>query len=183
VADRGGWIRAIAGRPAGVRGRPWLFTGVHVMEPGLLGRLPEGPSDSVRDLYIPMLGDGGRLRAVRTEGTWLDFGDPALYLRSHTALLAAGFRGFRARPRLVDPSARVARTARVERSVVGPGCVIGPGARVRGSVLWEGVTVGEGARVEESILTARVAVEAGKREKGAVLVRRPDGLLRSPVEP
>jgi len=179
VADRRGWIQAIAGKPAGVRGRPWLFTGVHVMEPALLDRLGEGPSDSVRDLYIPMLGEGARLRAVRTEGSWYDFGDPSLYLSSHMSLLASGMRGFRSRRRLVHGTATVARTARIERSVVGAGCVIGPGARVSGSVLWERVAVREGARVEDSVAASRVNIEAGESEKGVVLVPQPDGLLRT----
>jgi mannose-1-phosphate guanylyltransferase len=179
VMDRQRWVKAIAGKPAGVPGRPWLFAGVHVMEPALLARLHEGPSDSVRDLYIPMLGEGARLRAVRTEGAWYDFGDPALYLRSHMSLLSSGFRGFRPRRRLVHPAATVARTARIERSVVGPGCVIGPGARIEGSVLWDGVTVHEGARVEDSVAASRVAIDAGEREKDVVLVRQPDGLLRT----
>jgi NDP-sugar pyrophosphorylase family protein len=179
VADRRGWIQAIAGKPAHVRGGPWLFTGVHVMEPALLDRLREGPSDSVRDLYIPMLGEGARLRAVRTEGTWYDFGDPSLYLRSHASLLASGMRGFRSRRRLVHATAIVARTARIERSVVGAGCVIGPGARVSGSVLWDRVAVREGARVEDSIAASRVTIEAGEHEKDVILVPRPDGLLRT----
>jgi mannose-1-phosphate guanylyltransferase len=179
VTDRQGWVKAIAGKPEGVRGRPWLFAGVHVMEPALLERLREGPSDSVRDLYIPMLGEGARLRAVRTEGAWYDFGDPALYLRSHMSLLASGFRGFRPRQKLVHPAATVARTARIERSVVGPGCIIGPGARIDGSVLWDRVTVREGARVEGAVAASRVTVGAGEHEEDVVLVPVSGGLLRA----
>ena len=55
VTGRGGWIRAIAGLPRPARGTGALFTGVHVLDPALLDRLPPGPSDSVRDLYAPML--------------------------------------------------------------------------------------------------------------------------------
>lgn len=179
IVDRGGWVRSIVRAPA-PRGVA-LFTGIHVMDPALLDRLPAGPSDSVRDLYIPLLAEGAPIRAVRTAGAWYDFGSPALYLRSHMSLLRSGFRSVRARTRLVHPDADVHRDAEVSEAVVGPGCVIGAGARVSRSVLWDGIRVGAGARVERSILASRARVEAGERIVGLTIVPTPDGVVRQGI--
>ena len=53
-------------RPAapGARHASRMFTGVHVLDPALLDRLPPGPSDTVRQLYAP-LHRGGRAAAGR----------------------------------------------------------------------------------------------------------------------
>ena len=182
VLDRGAWVRAIAGRPVPRRGHPWLFTGVHVLDPALLARLPAGRSDSVRDLYIPLLAEGGRIRGVALEGAWYDFGSPALYLSSHMSLLSSGFRAVRPRAKLVHPSARVARGAVVERSVIGAGCVIGSGARIQGSVLWDDVQVGAESRVRGSIVASGARLAPGTVVRDTVVVPLTDGTLRTAVQ-
>jgi NDP-sugar pyrophosphorylase family protein len=182
VLDRRGLVRSIAGRPAPAVGRPWLFAGVHLVDPRLLERLPEGPSDSVRDLYIPLLGTDVKVCGVPVTGAWYDFGSPWRYLRSHMALLSTGFHAVRRARRLVHPGARIAASARVERSVVGDGCVIDEGARVIDSVLWERVRVGAGARVRGSILASGARVEAGGVRERAILVSRRAGPIEGRVE-
>ena len=81
-----------------------MFASVHVLDPALLERLPEGASDSVLDLYIPLLAEGAHLQGVPSRGAWYDFGRPALYRDAQLRLLPG-----RGRDRvLVDGSARVA---------------------------------------------------------------------------
>jgi NDP-sugar pyrophosphorylase family protein len=180
VAGRGGWIRSIAGLPRPVAGRGALFTGIHVMDPALLERLPPGISDSVRDLYAPLLAAGERLLGVRTRGAWYDFGNPSLYLSSQITLLTRGFAGTPRRP-VVDPEARVSPAARLVRSVIGRGSVIAAGARVGDSVLWDGVSVGEGATVRRSVLVSGTRLAPGEVVEDRVviperrLVSRPTG--------
>ena len=89
VTDRTGRVRSIRGLPRRARGAVSLFTGVQVIDPTLLERLPAGPSDIVADLYGPLLAEGARLLGVRMAGSWFDFGSPAFYLRSQLRLLAA----------------------------------------------------------------------------------------------
>jgi mannose-1-phosphate guanylyltransferase len=150
-----GRIRAIAGLPRPARGTAWLFAGVHLLDPALLDRLPAGPADSVRDLYLPMLAGGERIDGVPLRGAWYDLGAPPLYLSSQLALL--GKRLVRTvRGSLVDPLARLHPTARVVRSVIGPGVVVGRGALVEGSVIWERSRIGADARVRGSIVAGAV---------------------------
>jgi NDP-sugar pyrophosphorylase family protein len=177
ITDRRGRVRALPGFEARRGGTVSLFTGVHVLEPRVLERLPAGPSDSIRDLYAGLLRDGETIAGVRVQGAWHDLSSPLLYLRSHLSLLKRGFAGV-VEPTLVHPRARVHATARVERSVIGPGSVVGAGARVRRSVLWERVRVGRGARVTAAVLTDGVGV--AEEERVSRLVAIDASRLRGP---
>jgi len=166
VTDRSGRILSIAGRPRRARGEVAMFASVHVLDPALLERLPEGASDSVRDLYIPLLGEGARLHGVRTRGAWYDFGRPALYRDAQLRLLPG-----RGRDRvLVDGKARVAATARLRRSVVGGRARVAAGARVERSVLWEGAVVEAGARLSGAIVATGGVVRAGEAAEGVIVL-------------
>lgn len=181
VTARDGRILSIAGRPAPARGTVSMFTGVHVIDPALLERLPPGASDSVRDLYLPMLARGERLQGLRLRGAWYDLGGPGPYRRAQLALLR---RAAAAAPGgvLADPGARVHATARVRGSVLGAGCVVGAGARVERSVLWERVRVGCEARVSDAVLTSGVRLADGARVAACVVWRQGAAQHTVPVE-
>ena len=170
ITDETGSVLSLAGLPRKARGRPWLFTGIHVLDPRLLDRLPRGFSDSVRDLYAPLVEDGERILGVPLQGAWYDLGGPALYLAAQQALLrkkpVAG-----TRRSLLHPGAEVHPRASLDSSVVGQGCVVGDGARVVGSVLWEGVRVGAAARIGNSILADGVSVAMGEGIEGMVVTK------------
>ena len=166
VSNRKGRILSIAGRPRRAHGAVTMFASVHVLDPALLDRLPEGASDSVLDLYIPQLAEGAHLQGVRTEGAWYDFGRPSLYRDAQLRLLPG-----RGRDRvLVDGKARVAATARLRRSVVGSGARVASGARVERSVLWEGAAVEAGARLSGAIVATGGVVRAGERAADVIVL-------------
>lgn len=175
VTSGGGRIVSIAGLPRGRRGTVSLFTGIHVIDPSLLDRLPRGRSEIVTHLYAPLIAEGELLLGVRVKGAWYDLGNPPMYLASQLAMLAAGRGG--PRRALVDPAARVAPDARVESSVVGPGAIVGAGATVVRSVLWERAEVGAGARVHGSILAAGVRVPRDRTVVDRVIARGTGGRL------
>ncbi|PYQ48525.1 MAG: nucleotidyltransferase [Acidobacteria bacterium] len=170
VTGPDGRVRSIASLPRAARGTISMFPGVHVLDPALLDRLPPGASDTVRDLYAPLIAEGSPPLGVRLRGPWYDLGSPSLYLASHQSLLASRFRGSR-RGSVIHPEARVHPRARVTRSVVGKGAVIEQGADVRGSVLWDRVRVGRDADVEASILATGVRLADGEALGHAVLMK------------
>lgn len=165
-----GHVRSLAGLPRRAKGTVSMFTGVHILDPALLGRLPPGPSDTVRQLYGPLIAEGRPPLGMRMRGPWYDLSSPSLYLASHQSLLASRFRGAR-RGSVIHPEARVDPRARVGRSVVGRGTVIAGGAEVRGSVLWDRVKVGRDAVVEDSILATGVEVEDGESLLSSLLMK------------
>jgi NDP-sugar pyrophosphorylase family protein len=168
VADPTGRVLSLAGLPRRARGTRSLFTGVHVLDPGLLDRLPEGASDSVRDLYAPLVAEGERVDGVRVHGAWYDLGRPRPYRDAQLRLLPG-----RGRDRvLLHPRARVHPAARVRRSVVGAGAHVGAEAVVERSILWEGTAVEAGARVEGGIVVSGAVVRRGERARGVIVLPR-----------
>src|SRR5438309_11348533 len=79
-------VRRIAGR--GAAPEPGLskmhFTGVHVVEPELLDKLPpEGESDINRTAYVRLIHDGARVHGFLQKGYWGDLGAPRSLLRAN----------------------------------------------------------------------------------------------------
>jgi mannose-1-phosphate guanylyltransferase len=141
---------------------------VHVLDPALLDRLPEGPSGSVRDLYVPMVAEGERVDGVRVRGAWYDFGRPTLYRDTQLRLLPG-----RGRDRvLLHPRAEVSVGARVRRAVVGAGARVGESAVVERSILWDGAAVEEGARVHGAIVVCGAVVRRDERARDVAVVPR-----------
>ena len=167
VSDRRGRILAIAGKPKPVEGSVSMFAGIHVLDPRLLERLPDGVSDSVRDLYLPLLAEGAELQGVRHTGAWYDFGRPSLYRDAQLRMLAGRGR----RQLVVGRGARVAASA-ARRSVIGARSRVAAGARVVSSILWEDVVVEAGARVTRAIVTAGGVVRASDRAAEVIVMPR-----------
>ncbi len=172
VSDRRGRVLAIAGRPLAAQGVVSLFTGVQALDPALFDQLAEGVSDSVRDLYIPLLAAGESLAGVRLSGRWYDLGRPSLYRDAQLRLLPKG------RP-LIERTARVSSMAVVRRSVVGARARIGAGARVERCVLWDDVVVEPGSQVVGSILASGAVVRRDERAD-CVMVLPAAGLAAEP---
>jgi NDP-sugar pyrophosphorylase family protein len=166
TTDVSGRVLSIAGMPRRARGTRSLFTGVHVLDPALLDRLPEGPSDSVRDLYIPLVAEGERLQGVRLRGAWYDLSRPSQYRDAQLRLVPG-----QGRDRvLLHPEAQVSPSARLRRSVVGPEARVGADALVQRSILWDRATVENGARVDGSVVVSGARVRADERARGVVVM-------------
>lgn len=174
VTGPDGRVRSIAGLPRRARGRVSLFTGVQVVDPALLDSLPPGVSDSVRDLYPPLIAAGETLLGVRVRGRWDDLGDPALYLRAQVSRLGAASSSRRGGS-LLGPGARVDGGARVSRSVLGAGAVVEAGAVVDRSVLWECVRVRRGAVVRGCVVTEGVTIPERAKLAGQSVLPGPGG--------
>ena len=142
-----------------------VFTGVQVLEPGLVDALPtEGACDVLRTAWAKRLAEGARLVGtfVPDDALWLDVGTPARYLEAQTEVLRRPERAATGRRlpapdaagRRVDAAASVHATATLE----GP-CWIGPGARVEagafvgaGTIVDAGAVVRAGVRLERCVL-------------------------------
>jgi NDP-sugar pyrophosphorylase family protein len=168
VTDRRGLVLSLAGRPRRARGTVSLFSGVHVLDPALLDLLPEGPADTVLDLYVPLVAEGVRVDGVRVRGAWYDLGCPRPYRDTQLRLLPG-----RGRSRvLLHPQAQVSPTARLRRSVVGAGARVDADARVTRSVLWDGAVVEAGGQVEDSIIVSGGRVGPDEHAKAVVVLPR-----------
>jgi NDP-sugar pyrophosphorylase family protein len=191
--DGEGRVRAIRREPTfGPVGQRFVYAGAYALDPALLARLPEGFSDSMRDLFEPLLTEGGRIDALVTWKPWHDLGTPWRYLdamlelaarvggndggwRSEEADVAAHAELSRA---VVERGARVETGAVVEDSLLLPGAIVGAGARLRRVVLGPGAELPPQGHWSDALLTGTGAggePPPGSRREGELIVTPLDG--------
>jgi mannose-1-phosphate guanylyltransferase len=168
--------------PPGTETTNLVNAGTYVLEPSVIGRIPEGRRVSIERDVFPAMVSSGTLYGLHEQCYWLDAGRPDVYLQANLDVLD-GLRPAVARlsPAIAGDAA-VAATALVRHSIVGarsevgadalvedsvllPGAAVEPGARVRGSVV-AGI-VGRSASVVDCVIGASGTVPAGGDLTGA----------------
>lgn len=130
---------------------PLLFTGIHILAPKVLKSIPHGASDSIRDIYPPLI-EARLIRAhIDDDGRWWEFSTLERYLGLHR----------RAAEEALGPQISLSEGAEIE-----------PGAQVSRSVLWEGARACEGSIVADAILGSGVIIPRGASVQSEVVVRR-----------
>ncbi len=184
--DAGGAVRRIAGSfgPGGEGLAPRHFSGVHVLSPAILDRVPGAPFelDVNRHVYPPLM-PSGAVRGLALGGYWNDLGTPARYLAANLDALrgkvplgrfaaADPFAGTRE----IAPGVRAAAGARIDAGarLVGPALVL-EAARVEAgaevgpeAVVGAGSVVSRGALVRRAVLWDGTRIGPGERVDGAI---------------
>jgi len=139
-----GRVVDIANRLGVREGQRCLFTGLYVVEPEFLRRIPERTKISVIPLFMEMIKSGAKLGGVvLDEGNWWDLGTREKYLDVHAALWKGGL----PTEDIVD--------ARLRGFVsMGVDSVIESGAQVTDCILWEGARVLAGSELNRCIVTS-----------------------------
>jgi len=162
--DGAGRVRRITSRiDLGGESACGLFIGVHVIDPRILPRMPDGAFEILPALYVPALRDGEHLQAWihPLESRWWPVGSPA-------ELLDANLRALR---ELGASAQRVGSGARVDGELIEP-VWIGPGAILEhGACAGPGAIIGGGARVPRGASLRDALVLGGKRAPAATLSR------------
>jgi NDP-sugar pyrophosphorylase family protein len=152
--------------------RPVMFTGVQVLQPHFLDRIPdEGMQCVVRTAYRALF-DEGRIHAHHTERYWWEHSTVERYLQGIANVLDGKVALPYAEQHLVGvhPTAKVHSSAEIRGPVwVGAGAEIGAGAKIGPyAQVGKGARVGEGVKVERSAVWDR-AVAAEDRVGGVVV--------------
>ena len=163
--DGGGLLHRIAEMSA--RGADSLtlfygaYTGVQIIEPELIAKIPDGPCDILRSAYKEVLRELGPIYGdfVAPESLWLDVGTPERYLAAHQAFLDGRLESPHlpeadAQKRRVSPHAKIHSSSKIigpcailDHAVIEADAVIGPHAFV-GS----GATVASGSRLSDTVV-------------------------------
>jgi NDP-sugar pyrophosphorylase family protein len=129
---------------------PLMFTGIHILEPGIFDYIPRGVfSDSVRDVYPKAMVDGRIVAAHIAGGFWRELSTIERYLTISLEFLEREGRDV----------------------VMDEGCVIESDAKVERSVLWKRARVERGAKLSECIVGDDVRIPTGAEFKRAAIVR------------
>lgn len=138
-------IVRLLGEPAArPRGRPFMFTGVHVLSAAFAPYLRAEPSCIVRTAYRALVDARGPVFGFVTDTPWHDIGTPRDYLDANLRQL--GERVF------VDKDVHISSGARASRTFVGEGARLGAGARLEDCVVWPHTRVPAGSRYTRAVL-------------------------------
>jgi mannose-1-phosphate guanylyltransferase len=137
----------------GLRNNPagLAFTGIHILEPEVLQKIPEQGYSDIIDCYKAMIDSGESIGAYVSENHyWHDIGTPEGYISANKEILVRNNTPFAISPgSVLDPSARLEDWA-----VIGEASCLEKGVRIGRSILWDNVTVRADKRVQDSILTS-----------------------------
>ena len=198
ITDREGRIVKFLEKPGwGEVFSDTINTGIYMLEPQVLERIPEDRDyDFSKDLFPALLNEGRPLFGYYSRGYWRDIGDPESYRQAHYDIFDGMVRvelpgskldlvgrdvrvgrevqigeGVRFEGAVVlGNNTRVGDGAFLKNCVLGNNCSLGSRARVTDAVVWDNVLVGDEAQVKGAVVCNNVKVGAGALiEKGAVV--------------
>ena len=113
----------------------FLFTGIYIVEPSFILRIPPAMKISVVPIFHEMIRTGARLGGiVLDDGHWRDLGTREEYLAANRSISPT--------PNTIHPTA-----------------TIGQGAVLEGCIIWENATVAPGAHLTRCIVADRARAE------------------------
>jgi NDP-sugar pyrophosphorylase family protein len=142
---------------------PLMFTGIHVLDPGIFDYVPRGVfSDSVRDVYPKAMAEGKNIAAhvASRDSSWRELSTIERYLSISLEFLSREGRD----------------------TIMDEGCEVESGARVERSVLWKRARVCSGARLTECVVGDDVIIPSGAEFRRASIVRAGDASLNDRPE-
>ncbi len=174
-----------------------INTGIYIMEPEVLDRIPEGISrDFSRDVFPGLLAEGHPPSAYDAQGYWKDIGTAVEYLQLHREISAGTisldipgemkvleeavlYLGVGAQASegawftgtvVLGDGAQVDEGCRVRDSFIGPGSTVDTNVRMRSSVVWDGAQLGRGCFVAGSVIGSRTQVRIRANiEEGSII--------------
>jgi mannose-1-phosphate guanylyltransferase len=175
--DADGDVTHLLGKPGPkgqVGGPALMFTGVQVLAPRFLDRIPPaGQQCVVRTAYSQLHAEGGAFCGFVTDEYWWEHSTLERYLQGVANVIEGRARvadapGF---VRGIDPSAQIEAGARVDPMAwIGPGVRVGAGAEIGPRVqLGAGAVVEAGVRLRDAIVWEGVCVR--RDLEGEVLTR------------
>lgn len=145
----------------GVQASPeMMFTGIHVMQPRMIDRVPaQGEQCIIRTAYRQLFAEPRGIDVHVHDGYWWEHSTIERYLQGIANVLdGRAALPWAERPVVgVDPSANIAPGVQIDpRSLIGPDASIGAGARIGPHV-----EIGAGAHVAPGVSLERAAVWPG----------------------
>ena len=144
----------------------FLFTGIYIVQPEFLRRIPPATKISVVPIFCEMIRAGAKLGGiVIDDGHWWDLGTREQYLAVHRWIADCGLARPPTNPReslppprriadWIDPRAQISPTAKIEgATAIGANARIGDGAQLRDCIIWENAEVASNAKLERCIVT------------------------------
>ena len=142
-------------------GTSLAYTGIQVIDPGVISAIPKGRFSCIIEHYRKLLKAGFTIRPLVLSNTgWTDMGTPEDYLELHRQLLRgeiqawdelrlpAGISGF-----AVDSTAEFGRNVELQEWASVGNAVIGSNTVIRRSVVWDGSFIPADSHISDAVVT------------------------------
>ncbi len=129
--------------------QPYVFTGVHILAPEILDLIPEGPSETVNDLYPRLIEDGYGVRGFVSEAYWCECSTPQNYLLKSLEVLQR-----RGLENLIEGEI----SSSCQGVVATHSVQVDSGNILKNSILWDQVRVGRNSSLSDVIVTEGVTL-------------------------
>ena len=132
----------------------WAFTGIHIIEPGLLSHIPQTGFSDIIECYQRFIRAGESIRGYISRGhAWFDIGTMEQYIMANQALLDQKLYAV-GQSCTLDPSAKLE-----EWAVLGDRVRIEKRALIKRSILWDDVIVKQGVKIIDSVVSSSKIVD------------------------
>lgn len=180
ITDKEGKIQKFLEKPSwGEVFSDTINTGIYILEPEILSKIPEGENyDFGKNLFPSLMDEQVTLWGCVVDGYWRDVGNPKSYREVHIDILnnrvKLNFRGEKIEYAngvlYKDKSAKIPSNLVVEGNVVldsnvlvldgvvlknviiGKNSVIGSGSKIEDSTIWHDCTIGEKSRIFNAVI-------------------------------
>lgn len=130
---------------------PLLFTGIHILSPEVLSKIPPGNSDTIRDLYPSFIRSGKIHAFLDTSEYWWEFSTLQRYVDLHVEARSKGLTG---------------------RNTISDQCRINPDSSLENCIVWPNAEIPENCVLHEVIVGRSVSVPPGTRLSRHAIVRK-----------
>ncbi len=162
IALEGSRVVDIAGRLRAKADGHYMFTGIYIVSPSFLVKIPSRTKISVIPIFMNMIQKNQKLGGiVIDEGHWWDLGTRESYLEVHRHLAKQPLE-FEINPRIagtwpefIHPSAEISSSAKISGATsIGASAFISPGVQLHDCIIWEHARVAPGAVLNNCIVTS-----------------------------
>jgi mannose-1-phosphate guanylyltransferase len=191
VTNEDGRITGFQEKPQpGTERSKLVNTGIYVFSREIFDRIPANTFyDFGKQVFPELLEDKLPFYGFDAgDAYWCDIGTPGEYRRASDDVVNGVFHIPDTRANGADPSAQIARGAKIDRnvwiganvrigdgvqidgpSVIGDGCVVEAGAHIDASIVWEQSTIGADAQLHAAIVGKETHVEPGVTLTGDIV--------------
>ena len=193
-------------RGEGNRRRSFVFSGIHILEPELLSLFPDGPSEIIPSLYLPLIERKERVLGYVLNCFWQEIGTAKLFLDANLKLIRSklppyikemvdevnelwkGGELIKERGVYIPPSVTVEGGAVVggesiigedvflSRVVIGRGVQIGASSFLANSVVFDGSIIPPGTKLKDKVIFPPLPQSCSYKE-----VEEGEGFFSSPL--
>ncbi len=144
---------------------PFVFTGIHILEPRVFDFIPDAPSDIVRDIYPRLIQAGYPIRGFVSHAYWCECSLPSRYLsNSMEVLQRKGLQNL--------------LTSEIEAScrhvVAGRRIKVGKSSLLENCILWDDIQIGLNSSLRNVIITGAVKLPAQTYLENVIVTPLPE---------